>query len=1499
MDFKEEIRLALMNTIKPTKLLSRLRRVHRREQGLNLALGLLALCNWIGILFFVGFAIDWYAHLPAFVRIIILVPLLLFPIVKAWLVGWSFFKPWFSSQRAALKVEDHFQDFESLLVSGVQLSASGAVSGTSKALVERTVKQANKLADKVDAEKVVSLNRIGVPGLFGCLLLVSLCAFAAVDFPVFKTAATRLYTPWIEAEYPTRTQIEVEHGERIVKEGEGLRLVANISGEIPDSAEIILRTGKGKPRERKLPITNGVCEYEAQTVFRSFDFRIFAGDARSQWQTVRVISAPRIERAEVSLKFPEYTRRLVETIDALTMTVPEGTAVEWNLTLDRPVSEAEFRPAEGEVVPLQIGADGRSVSMQQIGAQSRAYSFGWVDKEYGFNFSSPRHYLQVAPDRAPSVDFTSPSGNLFATLQRNFDFTFRGRDDHGIGEAAITYRLNKSEEKKVDIPVPDLSDGSEQQVDWNFREALPELAVGDTVSFAIELADRYPGDDGPHRVRSDSRRVQFLSKEDYLAQIEKKKRRLLTQIRIIYREERDVHDQIRNLDPSADVFVQTCQVEAVRQDLMRERLKNIRFQFDALAEDIIANKVADEAESSSLVKLGSELTRIGEEYVGMAASLLRELATVDDTKSKSPAAAIDMVNSSARELGLVVLQLGFAEASDVMARELHSTAQTQAALRLRVIADEDEEKGDLEKVQTRLAKETSRLLAATPSNKESSSVDALIAFNLSRLVNGLVRSGADAKMLETAALISKGEAENATRIQAEVIAALLKAEFRLRLGAEYEALTIARDIFSVLVTGHKNLREESLALTPEDFSKQKLEITDVQSRLQRQVQLLLMPEIPAFRPSLFETIAPTPPPIERMLVTAEKAMVAALTNIKSGDRETASGHQQDAETAFTELAEVTRKRMKAITQEEQMKTSINSFGKQSTQLFMLEERLLVLLEQLEDAADDEVNTAFLTALNQALSKDVEGLGKTIALWSKSQDSMNEEYQPLLGSLNRIADALRAATPLLKDNKPDDAIECQEQALDAIDEAKALIEELSATRSSFAAVLGITENALAPSPLLTEIEDEQFRLTEVTKKAKKEDYLGLVIPQKNLIHAVDAVLTSLDPMAHRIESGTVMVFAKEDMDAAAIGLEEDDIEETIDAQSFVVESLQELRGKIDKVTPEYRYILEVTEFMYGVVPQNAVIRNEMNQWRNQVENAANVEELKKKTEKFGNDLQKLTGEERYVDTASGLVDVISEEASESEIDEALDGLVADIEDMQLLMENLAYLITPPPLGVVVEEPSKEVKMIYAALSVASHHKDLFRNTQIVKPDQMANLAVLQRKLASECKFLLPALSTNSLEPGEQQIDIEPGLDSDVEETEIISIQPHPNIKSAHRHLIEAVAKLESGDRDAAIISQKKADDALRYFILEYTLKYVAVPPPAPPADPAPSDDALPDDSELQLFLPGSLTGKRPKGGRVEWEVLGRRDRAALNENFARELPLEYRAILKDYYEQLTE
>jgi hypothetical protein len=292
----------------------------------------------------------------------------------------------------------------------------------------------------------------------------------------------------------------------------------------------------------------------------------------------------------------------------------------------------------------------------------------------------------------------------------------------------------------------------------------------------------------------------------------------MAQVRGIYREERGIHDLIRNLNPAADIFLQTCQLEAVRQDLIRERLGAVRKGINTLVEDMAANNVADEAHSAELGKLGNDLQAIADEHVGRAASLLRNLAEVTDgaEPARNPLPAIEMVNSSARELGLVVLQLGFAEGADVMARELHATAQTQAGLRQRTVTGRDADaagNGDLAKAQTKLAAETARLLAATPRNKESGSTDALVAFNLSRMVNQLLRSGTVEKMNEAAALISKAEGEQAGRLHAEVIAALLRAEFRLRLGAEYEALTKARDLLAAQAAGQKKLREENSALT--------------------------------------------------------------------------------------------------------------------------------------------------------------------------------------------------------------------------------------------------------------------------------------------------------------------------------------------------------------------------------------------------------------------------------------------------------------------------------------------------------------------------------------------------------------------------------------------------------------------------------------------------------------------------------------------------------------
>jgi len=217
----------------------------------------------------------------------------------------------------------------------------------------------------------------------------------------------------------------------VVQEGTPVRIAANIFGAVPRKAKISLRTGKGRARVRKLPIANGECEYLIKTAYRSFTYRLAAGDARSQWHTVEVVSAPNVEKAEVRLEFPAYTKRPVETVGALTVTVPETTRVTWKLSLDRAVREASINLAGEKPVPLQVSKDGLTVTFEQVATQSQAYGFSWVDREHGYVFTSPNNYLQVAPDRPPRVELTSPKRNVYATLGRKLDLAFRGRDDHG------------------------------------------------------------------------------------------------------------------------------------------------------------------------------------------------------------------------------------------------------------------------------------------------------------------------------------------------------------------------------------------------------------------------------------------------------------------------------------------------------------------------------------------------------------------------------------------------------------------------------------------------------------------------------------------------------------------------------------------------------------------------------------------------------------------------------------------------------------------------------------------------------------------------------------------------------------------------------------------------------------------------------------------------------------------------------------------------------------
>jgi hypothetical protein len=191
--------------------------------------------------------------------------------------------------------------------------------------------------------------------------------------------------------------------------------------------------------------------------------------------------------------------------------------------------------------------------------------------------------------------------------------------------------------------------------------------------------------------------------------------------------------------------------------------------------------------------------------------------------------------------------------------------------------------------------------------------------------------------------------------------------------------------------------------------------------------------------------------------------------------------------------------------------------------------------------------------------------------------------------------------------------------------------------------------------------------------------------------------------------------------------------------------------------------------------------------------------------------------------------------------------------------------------IMAQTDPDLERLVEVLAVATAHKILFRDTNKAEVEAMKSLAEQQGSLAARCREL-----------------------SKVGE-------PHAMLETASTQLVAATAAMQSSDRDAIKRHQEAAMQMLRHFIIEQALILETAVPPAAAEDGSPDADGPGSDSEADFsagFIADFVSGEAPKDQRTEWKVRGERNRAALNQNFARELPLEYRGLLKNYYERVA-
>jgi hypothetical protein len=160
------------------------------------------------------------------------------------------------------------------------------------------------------------------------------------------------------------------------------------------------------------------------------------------------------------------------------------------------------------------------------------------------------------PDVPPRVELLEPTEDDKATTRRTVALRFHAADDYGLAKAWIAYALADGTEKLFPLEAFTPTPG-EKELAWKLRDTLPDLKEGDVLTFAVEVSDKYAGKDGPHRSRSQARRLYIVSVEEYRQHILEKRKRLRAELEALRGQEKEAATEVDTLlqepdEPPAD-----------------------------------------------------------------------------------------------------------------------------------------------------------------------------------------------------------------------------------------------------------------------------------------------------------------------------------------------------------------------------------------------------------------------------------------------------------------------------------------------------------------------------------------------------------------------------------------------------------------------------------------------------------------------------------------------------------------------------------------------------------------------------------------------------------------------------------------------------------------------------------------------------------------------------------------------------------------------------------
>lgn len=924
-------------------------------------------------------------------------------------------------------------------------------------------------------------------------------------------------------------------------------------------------------------------------------------------------------------------------------------------------------------------------------------------------------------------------------------------------------------------------------------------------------------------------------------------------------------------DGTAPSAIQSIALEGARQDMLKTQLTEIVSWVEALLADIATNEGVSEGVIASASDMRGRLNAIVQLRLVPARAFLTQ--AMHDRQKVAPAQ--QLIELAARDLGSLLLQAGVSQATEVFATELREIIAAQEELQKAAGPPAAAPAADrVAKAQTDLAARVTALTSDLAALRDVPR-DPLAAVRLAR-ARKIVEEGEVAASMRRVGRVWTDQPLDAAVLQAAVLRHLRESVLKLRPDARLEELVRARRVAEEIADSQRTLRIAIAGLTAAALEGQKEGL-----RLEQQRMLIPLEQFG-------EAIE-----IDQPLQIATQRGSDAAEALLRGDAQAAMAGQTHVEDAIALV----------LVKIDGQIDDLSSLGRARRRMLDAAARVKSLT-RLQGRAESIRNSAYELEL---ADEDLSGVAATQQ--QLAQDITR--FQSQLGGDGPLGSAL--GRPLRK------AARAGESAAEAlrvsnIDDAMPhwfeLEETLNEALSTAARELGVLESLWVFSQAtadirvlrsaLEDIQAEQADLRADVESAQRDGrtVLDLTDQQSLLTQAAQQVQENVGLIREAVQMDGPVSQAVAAMSRAVDRLGLDQPEQAIESIRQAIAGLQDGRDAASRLITQIELLTAEMNTALQLSGRAREILDRQIDLRETTEEVAVAE------------FSRLAGEQDVIHAEAMVLTALNVAPKvESAFRLATDEMVAAIGELNV-----------PARGPAVEHEQKAENALREGVKALVDYINSITITIVQGTssedmnwvpswlDGMQGLLILAtdqnelRELTSRTPdSLLPSYVDEEAAYQERAVEISKGFNVFTPfEGRIIGWE---HIEVAAAEMGKARATLEDRVKDPAITHQQKAEKELR---IAFALNVVQMVSELEDfvlvvgGGGTILDVPIPFSPDIWLnFSPNTAKGNDPSGEmKGEWNSLVDRDRSALHENFARELPLEYRKLLKDYYQSLA-